>query len=87
MRQSEQVEYLLSQKGLTQNVTAFCEQYGIPRSTLYYWHTRYELFDTYENQPRTPIKRPGKITDAIKAAVLKKHQEYHKLGCWRLSLF
>ncbi len=85
--QSERVEYLLSLKAQPQNVTVFCQQYGIPRSTLYYWYTRYETHHTYEDISRVPGHTESKVTDAVKAAVLKKHRENPRLGCWRLSLF
>lgn len=54
---------------------------------MYYWHARYEAHQTYENQSRAPHHPHSKVTDAVKAAVLKTHRENPRLGCWRLSLF
>lgn len=66
---------------------AISEQYGIPRSSLYYWISRLEAYQTYENRSTAPHKTHGKITEEVKAAVLEKHHKNPRLGSWRLSLF
>jgi transposase InsO family protein len=66
---------------------AISEQYGIPRSSLYYWISRFEAYQTYENRSTAPHKTHGKITEEVKVAVLEKHHKNPHLGSWRLSLF
>ena len=66
---------------------AISEQYDVPRSTLYHWLSRYEVYNTYENCSTAPHKTHGKITEEAKAAVLEKHRKNPRLGSWRLSLF
>ena len=66
---------------------AISKQYGIPRSSLYYWISRLEAYQTYENRSTAPHKTHGKITEEVKAAVLEKHRKNPRLGSWRLSLF
>ena len=68
-------------------VSTLSAQYGIPRSTIYYWIARYETHRTYERIKSISHRITRKVTDTVKDAVLKKHREYPKLGCWRLSLF
>jgi DNA invertase Pin-like site-specific DNA recombinase len=68
-------------------VEAICRQYGVAPSTFYAWLSRYETHHTVENLSKAPHRTHGKVTEGIKAAVLKKHREYPRLGCWRLSLF
>lgn len=83
----QRVEYILSlwQKG--EKVTILSAQYGIPRSTIYTWIARYKTNQTYQRVKSTSRRILRKVTKAVKAAVLKKHREFPKLGCWRLSLF
>jgi transposase InsO family protein len=69
------------------SVVAISQQYNVPRSTFYYWLSRYETFHTYENLSRAPHQIHGKVTEEIKAAVLQVHRKNPRLGCWRLSLF
>ena len=66
---------------------AISEQYGIPRSNLYYWISRFEAYQTYDNRSTASHKTHGKITEEAKAAVLEKHRKNPRLGSWRLSLF
>jgi transposase InsO family protein len=87
MSQSEKANYLLSLKDEGLPVVAMERQYGIPRSTFYYWLSRYETYHTYENLSRVPHQIQSKVTEEIKAAVLQKHSKNPRLGCWRLSLF
>ncbi len=68
-------------------VTTLSTQYGIPRSTLYYWLARSKTHHTYQRIKSIPRRVRRKVTDAVKAAVLNKRREYPKLGCWRLSEF
>jgi len=84
--QPEKVSYLLSLKE-QESVVAISEQYGIPRSSLYYWTSRLEAYQTYENLSTAPHKTHGKITEEVKAAVIEKHRKNPRLGSWRLSLF
>jgi transposase InsO family protein len=84
--QPEKVSYLLSLKE-QESVIAISEQYGVPRSTFYHWLSRYDTYKTYENRSRAPHKTHGKITEAVKVAVLEQHRKNPRLGSWRLSLF
>ena len=87
MDQHERIAYLLALKDQGLPVVVIERQYGVSRSTLYYWLSRYEIYYTYENLSRAPHQIYGKITEEIKAAVLDKHHKNPRLGCWRLSLF
>jgi len=75
----------LQEKGIS--VVAICQQYNVPRSTFYFYLSRYEEHDTYENLSRAPHKTHKKVTENVKTAVIKMHKENPRLGCWRLSLF
>lgn len=66
---------------------AIRQQYGTPRSTYYYWLSRYEEYHTYENRSSAPHRTHGKVTEEVRMAVLEKHLKNRLLGCWRLSLF
>ena len=66
---------------------AISQQYGVPRSTFYYWLSRRETYHTYENRSSAPHRTHSKVTEEIKAAVLEKSHKNPRLGCWRLSLF
>ncbi|MBI1930092.1 transposase family protein [Candidatus Poribacteria bacterium] len=66
---------------------AISQQYGVPPSTFYSWLSRYETHQTYENLSKAPHQTLRKVTLSVKDAVLKKHRENPRLGCWRLSLF
>ena len=68
-------------------IKTLSNQYGIPRSTIYYWIARHKTHRTYQRVKSIPRRVHKKVTEAVKAAVLAKHVEYPKLGCWRLSLF
>ena len=69
------------------SVAVISQQYDAPRSTLYYWLSRYEEYHTYENRSSAPHGTHGKVTEEIRMAVLDKHSKNPRLGCWRLSLF
>jgi len=75
----------LKEKGIS--VVVICQQYNVPRSTFYYWLSRYEEQDTYEDLSRAPHQTHNKVTEEVKTAVIKMHRENPRLGCWRLSLF
>jgi transposase InsO family protein len=77
---------LLSLKEQGTSVVAISKQYGIPRSSLYYWISRLEAYQTYENRSTAPHKTYRKITEEIEADVLEKHRKNPRLGSWRLSL-
>ena len=77
----------MSLKEQETSVVAISEQYGIPRSNLYYWISRFEAYQTYDNRSTASHKTHGKITEEAKAAVLEKHRKNPRLGSWRLSLF
>ena len=64
-----------------------CNEYKVPPSTFYYWLSRYQAHQTYENLSSVPHAPQQKVTEEIKAAVLEMHKANPKLGCWRLSLF
>jgi len=81
------VAYLLSLKEQGISVADISQQYDAPRSTFYYWQSRYEEYQTYDNRSSAPHCTYGKVTEEIKAAVLDKHSKNPRLGCWRLSLF
>ena len=66
---------------------AINQQYGVPRSTFYYWLSRRETYRTYENRSSAPHQTHGKVTEEIRVAVLEKHSKNRRLGCWRLSQF
>jgi len=83
----ETIEYLLSLKEKELSVVAICQQYNVSRSTFYYWLSRYEEHDTYEDLSRAPHQIHKKVTAEVKIAVIKMHKENPRLGCWRLSLF
>lgn len=68
-------------------VKTLSTQYGIPCSTIYYWIARYKAHRTYQRVKSITRRITRKVTDAVKAAVLKKHKEYPLLGCYRLALF
>lgn len=84
---SQRVEYVLSQWKQGVGVSTLSAQYRIPRSTIYYWIVRYKAQRTYQRIKLVPGRIQRKVTEAVKSAVLAKHFEYPKLGCWRLSLF
>ena len=69
------------------SVAAINQQYDAPRSTFYYWLSRYEEYHTYENRSSVPHFTHSKVTEEIRIAVLDKHRKNPRLGCWRLSLF
>ncbi len=69
------------------SVVAISEQYHVPCCTFYYWISRYEEYQTYENRPSVPHRIHRKVTEEIKAAVLEKSRKNPRLGRWRLSLF
>ena len=69
------------------SVAAISQQYDAPQSTFYYWLSRYEEYQTYENRSSAPHFTHGKVTEEIRIAVLNKHSSNPRLGCWRLSLF
>ncbi len=87
MSMSEKVAYLLSLKEQGISVATISQQYNAPQSTFYYWVSRYEEYQTYENRSSAPHRTHGKVTGEIRAAVLDKHSKNRLLGCWRLSLF
>jgi len=66
---------------------AISQQYGVPRSTFYYWLSRRETYHTYENRSSAPHHTHGKVTEEIKAAVIDKRRRNPRLGSWRLSQF
>ncbi len=69
------------------SVGAISQKDDAPRSTFYYWLSRYEEYHTYENRSSAPHFTHGKVTEEIRIAVLDKHSKNPRLGCWRLSLF
>ena len=69
------------------SVVTISQQYDAPRSTIYYWFSRYEEYHTYENRSSAPHRTYGKVTEEIRLAVLDMHSKNRLLGCWRLSLF
>ena len=69
------------------SVVAISQQYYVPRCTFYYWISRYEEYQTYENRSSAPHHTHGKVTEEMKAAVLEKYSRNRRLGRWRLSLF
>lgn len=83
----EKIEYLLSLKEEGISVVAICQQYDVPRSTFYYWLSRYEEHGKYEDLSRAPHQTHPKVTKEIKTAVLKMHKENPRLGCWRRKAF
>ena len=67
------------QSGGNQNRAALCEQYGIARSTGYYWLARYqqaESFTALVDQPRTPHHSPSKTPPEIEARVIALREQY-----------
>ena len=87
LRQSEKVAYLLSLKDHGMSVVAISQQYHTPRCTFYYWLSRYEEHQTYENRSPVPHRTHRKVTEDIKTAVIDKHRKNPRLGSWRLSQF
>jgi len=87
LSQTEKVEYLLSliEQGIS--IVAVSRQYNVPSSTLYYWISRYKEHGTFSDLSRAPHFPQQKVTEEIKDAVVSKHKENPRLGCWRLSLF
>ena len=63
---------------------AISEQYGVPRPNLYYWMSRYETYQTYENRSPAPHQTHSKVTEEIKAAVLEKLTRIH---VWDVGAF
>ncbi len=78
---------MLSLKNHGMSVVAISQQYYVPRCTFYYWISRYEEYQTYENRSSAPHHTHGKVTEEIKAAVLEKYSKNRRLGRWRLSQF
>lgn len=74
LSQPEKIEYLLSlqEKGIS--VVAICQQYNMPRSTFYYWLSRYEEHGTYDSLSRAPHQTHKKVTEDVKTAVIKMHK-------------
>ena len=68
-------------------VVAISQQYYVPRSTFYYWLSRRETYQTYENRSSAPRRIYRKVTEDIKTAVIDKHRKNPRLGSWRLSQF
>ena len=87
LSQSGKIAYILTLKEQGMSVVAISQQCDVPRSTIYYWQFRYEIYHTYENRSSAPHRTYSKITEEIKAAILEKHRKNPRLGCWRLSLF
>lgn len=85
--QAQRVEHLISLYLSGQSVQRICNEHNVAPSTFYYWYARYKTEQTYENLSSAPHSPRQKVTDEVKAAVIKKQQENPKLGCWRLSLF
>jgi len=69
------------------SAVAICQQYNVPRSTFYYWLSRYEEHGTYEDLSKAPHQTHKKVTENVKTEVIKTHKANPRLGCWRLSLF
>lgn len=78
---------MLALKERETSVVAISQQYMLPRSTFYYWLSRYEEYHTYQNRSSAPHHTFAKVTEEIKAAVIEKRRKNPRLGCWRLSLF
>jgi transposase InsO family protein len=78
---------LLSLKEQGISVVVISRQYHTPRCTFYYWLSRYEKYQTYENRSSAPHNTHSKVTEEIRLAVLDKHSKNRRLGRWRLSLF
>jgi transposase InsO family protein len=87
LSQAEKIEYLLALRSQGEKVIAICQQYGVAESTFYYWLSRYETHGTFDNLSRAPHLTHQQVTQQLKDAVIKKHKENPRLGCWRLSLF
>jgi len=68
LSQAETVEYLLSLREQGISVAAIGAQYRVPRSTFYYWLSRYESYHTFENFSSAPHQTQRKVTPEIKAA-------------------
>jgi transposase InsO family protein len=87
LSEAEKVRYLFDQRVEGEKVIAICQQYGIAESTFYYWLSRHNTHGTLTDRSRAPRTTYGKVTESVKEAVIKKHKESPRLGCWRLSLF
>ena len=87
LSQSEKVAYLLALRDHGMSVVVISQQYHTPRCTFYYWLSRYEEYDTYENRSSVPCRIHRKVTEEIKAGVLEKSRKNPRLGSWRLSQF
>lgn len=83
----EQIEYVLKRVDSGAKVKTLSDQYGIPRSTIYYWIARRKTHQTVMRVKSVSHRVTRKVTEAVKAAVLSKHKQLPELGCWRLSLF
>jgi len=87
LSQPEKVSHLLSLKEQETSVVAISEQYNVPRSTFYYWLSRYDIYQTYKNRSTAPHTTHGKITEGVRDAVLEMHRKNSRIRSWRLSLF
>ncbi len=87
MSQPQKVAYLLSLREQGMSVVAISQQYDAPQSSFYYWLSRYEEHQTYENRSSAPHHTHRKVTEGIRSAIIEKRRKNPRLGCWRLSLF
>ena len=78
---------MLSLRDHGMSIVAIGQQYNTPRCTLYYWISRYDEYQTYENRPSTPHRIHRKVTEDVKTDVIDKHRKNPRLGSWRLSQF
>ena len=78
---------MLSLRDHGMSIVAISQQYNTPRCTFYYWISRYDEYQTYENRSSTPHRIHRKVTEDVKTDVIDKHRKNPRLGSWRLSLF